>query len=76
MHVHVLDNQIGNAGAASLAEAIKSCTQLKTLRLYSARVRVTGGVQRGCACDVDDGRGGCDEHEVEHDEDDGNDGEA
>ena len=72
----VSENQIGDAGAASLAEAIKSCTQLKELALWGARVRVTGGVQRGCACDVDDGRGGCDEHEVEHDEDDGNGGEA
>ena len=40
--VCVADNKIGDAGAASLAEAIKSCTQLEKLNLYGARVRVRG----------------------------------
>ena len=42
MCVCVADNKIGDAGAASLAEAIKSCTQLNYLGLFGARVRVRG----------------------------------
>ena len=41
-HVCVSGNQITDAGAASLAEAIKSCTQLDILILDGARVRVAG----------------------------------
>ena len=47
VYVCVPANEIGDAGAASLAEAIKSCPQLKELILIGARVRVTGGSAKG-----------------------------